>query len=209
METWLSFVREFNMFDCRRFGQAIRVPQPKKLAILLFSLLLLCCMPGPTPAQEVPTQILQGLSQNAKLGVPGRVLEDFSSGKTITRVIVTYRGPNASTLPGSAALPPAMQAELADRSKRKKVRQTVEAIRERVIGTLITPEIRITNRFQYLYGFSAEVSLQGLQRLLDNPDIVAVEKDEPHHAHLSQGLPLINGLASRASYDGSGLAIAI
>ena len=70
-------------------------------------------------------------------------------------------------------------------------------------------DCRGTNRFVYVFGFSAEVSLRGLQDLVDNPDVLSVEKDEILHANLAQGIPLMNATTPRSSYNGSGLSIAI
>jgi subtilisin family serine protease len=70
-------------------------------------------------------------------------------------------------------------------------------------------KLRITNRFVYTFGLSAEVTLKGLNELSEIDEVVSIEKDEILEAHLAQGIPLINASSVRNTYDGAGVAIAI
>ena len=69
--------------------------------------------------------------------------------------------------------------------------------------------VSITNRFVYIFGFSAEVTLEGLQDLTEIPEVISINKDRILHPHLAQGIPLMNATTVRNSYNGAAIAIAI
>ena len=77
------------------------------------------------------------------------------------------------------------------------------------LSELNLKEIRVTNKFSYLLGFSAEVSTDGLQNLVDHPDVISIEKDWIVLAHTAQGIPLMNPLEERNNYSGANLSVAI
>lgn len=87
--------------------------------------------------------------------------------------------------------------------------KNINRAQDSVINTLDPSQVRLTNRFKYIFGFSAEVTLEGLQDLIDNPGVLSIEKDEILHAYLAQGIPLMNATAARSSYNGSGVSVAI
>jgi len=58
-------------------------------------------------------------------------------------------------------------------------------------------------------GFSAQVTLEGIKALVENPDVLSVEKDFLRYSNLAQGIPLMNASAVRSLYNGSGVAVAI
>lgn len=164
--------------------------------MLVFSGLLRAEAPGFEPQQE---QVIKALSDSPKLTAPQEILRDFIDGKPTTRVIVSLRRPaKANRL-----------QNFKDMAVRQELRQTAYEAQEGVIGGLDPAEVWITNRFIYLFGFSAEVSPEGLEGLVDNVDVLSIEKDRILHAHLAQGIPLINAATPRSSYNGSGLSVAI
>ena len=144
-------------------------------------------------------QPIRALSDSPKLTAPQEIVRGFMDGGSTTRVIVNLRRPaKADRL-----------HDFKDMAVRKELKQTVSDFQTRVISSLDDSEVRITNRFIYLFGFSAEVTLQGLQDLIDNADVLSIEKDEILHANLAQGIPLMNASTPRTSYNGSGLSVAI
>ena len=172
------------------------------LCILLFAGLPVA---GETEGPEVPdlypeeVRAIKTLSDSPKLTAPQAIVKDFMDGKSTTRVIVNLRKPaKADRL-----------HNFKEMAVRKELKQTVIDFQDRVISNLNDSEIGITNRFIYIFGFSAEVTLQGLQDLIDNADVFSIEKDEILHANLAQGIPLMNASTPRSSCNGSGLSVAI
>lgn len=152
--------------------------------------------PGLEPQQA---QVIKALSDSPKLTAPQEILRDFIDGKPTTRVIVNLRKPAKAD----------QLQNFKDMAVRQELRQTVYDAQGRVISGLDPTEVQITNRFTYIFGFSAEVSLKGLEDLVDNVDVLSIEKDRILHAHLAQGIPLMNASTPRSSYNGSGLSVAI
>jgi len=145
------------------------------------------------------TQVIQSLMQSPRLRGPERILQDFVDGESTTRVIVSLHRPA-----GANGL-----QDMKDLSVREQLAQEVSSACNNVLNRLDMDEIGITNRYNYLFGFSAEVSLEGLISLVDDPDIASIGKDEINKINLAQGIPLINATTVRSAYDGSGLSIAI
>ena len=175
----------------------------------MFGLCLFLC-PSPSFAEEIPeleapladsiwAEAIRSLSNSPKLTDSQAILEDFIKGGSTTRVIVNIRKP-------------AYADQLRNFRNMAVRRQLQEAVREsqgNLIDTLDLQEIRITNRFTYIFGFSCEVTLEGLQDLIDNPEVLSIEEDEILHANLAQGIPLMNASTPRTSYNGAGLSVAI
>jgi len=146
--------------------------------------------------------LINFLSQSPKISADNSPLSDFSQGATTARVIVNLVKPAG---PAGVAAASAFK----DMEGRKQLAASVSAALDRVIASLNPGEIRITNRFTYVFGFSAEVTLEGLQELVDSNDVVSVEQDQLTQAHLAQGIPLMNASSVRNTYNGSGVAIAV
>ena len=127
------------------------------------------------------------------------VLRDFVEGRSTTRVIVNLLRPFTSDLPRHCT----------DAQRRRTLRERVRAAQKTAIRRMDATKFRVTNRFDYISGFSAEVTLEGLNEMLESDDVVSIEKDEILKAHLAQGMPLINAAVTRTMYDGAGVAIAI
>ncbi len=142
---------------------------------------------------------IKAVSDNLKLTAPQEIVRDFMDGKSLTRVIVNLCKPaKADRL-----------HNFKEMVVRKELKQSVYDVQNQVISNLDDSQVRLTNRFIYIFGFSAEVTLQGLQALIDNADVLSIEKDEILHANLAQGIPLMNASTPRISYSGSGLSVAI
>ena len=148
-------------------------------------------------AEEV--QAIKALSDNRKLTAPQEIVRDFMDGKSTTRVIVNlYKPAKADRL-----------HNFKEMAVRKELKQAVYGVQNQVISDLDDSQVRITNRFIYIFGFSAEVTLQGLKDLTANPDVLSIENDVILHANLAQGIPLMNASTPRSSYNGNGLSVAI
>jgi len=142
---------------------------------------------------------IQALSENPKLMGAGDILKDFEDGKSRTRVIVNLRRPEKA----------AQFQEFGDMGVRQALKQAVSEAQDAVIKGLDPVEVVITNRFTYQFGFSADVSLKGLQSLVDHAQVLSIEPDRLLHAHLAQGIDLMNAYDASGEYDGAGISIAI
>jgi subtilisin family serine protease len=90
---------------------------------------------------------------------------------------------------------------------RKSNRKALLAHQQSVLDAI--PEARIREQFENQPGFSAEVSPDALERLLKDPRVESVQPVRVMKKHLRQGLPLINAMGSRSTYNGSGVSVAI
>ena len=95
------------------------------------------------------------------------------------------------------------------RASLNTLRAEVRARQEAVMTTLAANEFRLRRRFENQAAFSAEVTLDGLTKLLNNPMVESVEPVYLLKLHLAQGIPLINGLVYRSTYNGQGVAVAV
>ncbi|MCF8084309.1 MAG: S8 family serine peptidase [Deltaproteobacteria bacterium] len=155
--------------------------------------------PSVCVSQDIPSQAIQKVVESPKLLRPQEIVEPLEEGESTTRVIVTLKKPLSAK----------GVKNLKDLSVRRELAQTVGRVQARVLSKLDPDEVHITNRFTYIFGFSARVSLKGLQALIDNPDVASIEKDQILHAHLAQGIPLMDATTPRSSYNGSGVSVAI
>ena len=161
-------------------------------AILLIFYSSLCL------SQENVAQI-NALFKNPKIIEPGIVLEDFIKGKQWVRVIVALSKPVTSQ----------QNRNFKEMTFRNNLRETVEKVRSNLIDSLDYGNIRITNTYVYIFGFSAEVNPEGLKQLTEYDEVVSINKDRLIKAHMAQGISLINAAGVRNIYSGSGIAVAI
>ncbi|MCK4824261.1 S8 family serine peptidase, partial [bacterium] len=144
-------------------------------------------------------QVIETLLQNTKIVRPEMVLKDFMDGKTITRVIVNLSKPASFQ----------QSTNFNDMELRKELQESVGTAQDMVINIVDPGEFRVTNRFTYIFGFSAEVTLDGLQELTQIEEVISINKDRILEPHLAQGIPLMNASTVRNTYNGSGISIAI
>jgi subtilisin family serine protease/predicted pyridoxine 5'-phosphate oxidase superfamily flavin-nucleotide-binding protein len=85
----------------------------------------------------------------------------------------------------------------------------VHSRQKAVLEALSANEFRLRRQFENQAGFSAEVTAEGLSRLSNNPMVESIEPVHEFKLHLAQGIPLINGMVYRSTYNGQGVAIAI
>ncbi|MFH1954994.1 MAG: S8 family serine peptidase [Pseudomonadota bacterium] len=171
------------------------------LTITLFFIIpLFVFFPSISPSQDATDEIIDILRKSPKLDDADLIFKDFFEGKARTRVMVGMRKPAKAR---------SMQKNLRNMEAREQLKQAAQATQKNVISTLDQNEVRISNTYNYIFGFAAEVTRQGLQDLIDTPDVMFIEKDKIVYAHLAQGIPLMNASTTRSTYNGSGLAIAI
>ena len=166
----------------------------KMLMIMFFVFYASFCF-----AQDESAQLIDTLSQDSKIIEPELVMNDFLQGEVTTRVIVNLLEP--------AWL--GKNRDFKDPTFRKNLQRAVRAVQDQVISRLNPAKVRITNTFVYIFGFSAEVSLDGLKELTEIDEVVSINKDRILHEDLAQGIPLINASVVRTTYNGSGMAIAV
>jgi len=161
---------------------------------------------GESAAAEIPTlraeqsQAIEALSESPELTAPKEILRDFTDGKPRTRVIVNLHRPAETA---------ARLQDFADMGARQGLRNAVRETQDWVISGLDPVDVAVANRFTYQFGFSADVSLQGLEALVDDAHVLSIEPDRILHAHLAQGIPLMTATTPRSSYNGAGVAVAI
>jgi len=138
-------------------------------------------------SQEQSPQVILWLLENSNISLPEAVLKDLLDGKSTTHVIVNLHDPMAisqaqdgSSFYSSCPQSQTPSAEVGpvqnfkDTAFRQQLQQKVCAAQEHVINSLDADEVRVTNRFTHTFGFSAEVTLRGLQALIDSPDVLSV-----------------------------------
>ena len=151
-------------------------------------------------AENLSTKIINRLLKSPRIIVPQAVLKDFMEKDALTtRVIVNLR--ETETLD--------VLSRFKQPDHRERVANRVHALLERVLQTFSPAQVQTTCRFKYMAGFSAQVTLEGLAALVENVDVLSVEKDSLLYPNLAQGIPLMNASTVRTHYNGEGLAVAI
>ncbi len=153
-----------------------------------------------TVSEGVSTNIINHLLNSPRIKRAGTVLEDFlENGATTTRVIVNLR--EAETVEAKRSLE--------NPHKREFFSKGIHDFVDRVLQGFSPAQVQKTRSFEYMAGFSAQVTLEGLEVLAEDPDVLSIEKDSLLYPNLAQGIPLMNALVARSSYGGEGLSVAI
>jgi hypothetical protein len=187
-----------------------------RLSIILVSVLLISLAPWAF-AQGGGERAIETLAASSKIIESDLVLEDFLAGSETTRVIVTLIEP--SGFQQTANLQRGLEltnsqlshegGDINDPAFRSDLQAAVQAAQDRVINLLDPNKVQINRRFVYIFGFAAEVTLEGLKELEALDAVAFINKDRILKAHLAQGIPLMNATTVRSTYDGSGMSIAI
>lgn len=101
-----------------------------------------------------------------------RILEPLQADASNSPVVV-------SLAPSTAALELGEPDALGNAESRALWREEVAAERDWVLAQLGDAGISLTRRFHYQVGFAAEVSMDGLERLLEHPSVLSIEPDRP------------------------------
>lgn len=129
-------------------------------------------------AQDEAKKMIHILAHSSKIIESGLVLEEFVKGRQTTRVIVTLLEPerfrkSRESEPSSSH----RGGNFKDPVFREELQSAVRESQEQVTRRLDPGKIRITNRFVYVFGFSAEVSLEGLKELEELGEVILISKD--------------------------------
>ena len=149
-------------------------------------------------------QMLSQLATSKKLRHQNETLKNFNNGETKTRVIVNLVNPNVGALTTHA-----VSNDFSDINSRDVITQEITSAQNNVLDKMNKTQVRVTNTFKYIFGFSAEVTVEGLASLVNDPNVLSIDPDTIIEAHGAQAIPQMNAMASRSKYTGSGLAIAI
>ena len=153
-----------------------------------------------TGSENDSTNLINNLLKSHRITSPRKVLKDFIENRsTSIRVIVNLREPETIDAQNSLKQP----------NERERVANRVHALLEQVLRTFNPKQIRTTRRFKYMAGFSAQVTLDGLEALSGDDDVLSIEKDRLVYPNLAQGIPLMNASAVRGLYNGNGVSVAI
>ncbi|MGA1869870.1 MAG: S8 family serine peptidase [bacterium] len=150
-------------------------------------------------AQNYETEIIKDLHQNPKINHPEEVLKDYIEGKQRIRVVVKL----------SKGIIIQQDTNFKDISSRKKLKEAVKRVQDSVINCLGPDNIRITNRFSYIYAFGAEVNLRGLKQLTEINNVISIRIAMVLRPNLAQGIPLMSAWTVRSQYNGENIAIAV
>lgn len=153
--------------------------------------------------RQMDSHLLETLSEalirNPKALATEALVADFLAGESETRIIVTLRNPDKN----------AVSANLDQKAAQRIRASEMESIEQAVIGSLNPDAVKRVRGFKYFPGFSAKVTLEGLQALLDHSEVLSIQKDRTIYPNLAQGIPLMNASQVRTSYSGQGISAAI
>lgn len=127
------------------------------------------------------------------------IMIGFEEGETWVKVIVNLVKP-AEVMTAT---------DWDSRASLNKLQAEILTRQEEVLSTLSHNEFSLRNRFENQAAFSGEITLEGLDKLLNNPRVESIEPVYIEQINLAQGIPLINGMVYRSTYNGTGVAIAI
>lgn len=181
----------------------MREKETKKIILLIFSIVLIIVSLafGATPNDDCGcgTSGKTSFSLEGKLVNSQEIMKGFEQGEEKVKVIVNL------------VEPPNLKMGVNWKSKisRQELHDRVRSLQSPVLAALNRNEFKLRHRFKNQAGFSGEVTLKALEKLIDNPVVESVEPVVILKPHLNQGIPLIGADLYRSTYTGQGAAIAI
>ncbi|MCF8127335.1 MAG: S8 family serine peptidase [Deltaproteobacteria bacterium] len=175
---------------------------------LIFGLLLFSALSFSTlsaaqmenASEGLAADVVNHLLNSPKVKKADAVLKDFlEEGATTTRVIVNLR--EAETI--------GAERNLERPNNREQLANRIHDLLIRVLPGLNPAQVQKARPFKYMAGFSAQVTPEGLEALVEDADVISIEEDRLLHPNLAQGIPLMNASAARSTYSGEGLSVAI
>ncbi|MEF3697352.1 S8 family peptidase [Desulfolutivibrio sp.] len=167
----------------------------------VFFLVITVCLSPASGAYALESGgALAEIGRNAKLLSPQEALEPFASGGETGRFIVMLAEP-ADAKKGAA-----LDTEAAKAALRAEVAATLDAFFSRKKSA---DAGEVTRRFSYMPAFAATLNAAQLHSLLADDAVAFVREDRKNKPNLRQGVPLMNASATRATYAGKGIAVAI
>jgi subtilisin family serine protease len=133
-----------------------------------------------------------------KLTDADAVFAPFLRGEQTVRVLVRLNDPQERN-----------NVNFDDRNSVAALHAAVRRKQDAVLNKHAARDLKLRRRYENHAGFSAEVSWDSLQRLMVDPDVLSIEPVTPMKPHLGQGIPLINGMTYRSTFNGDGVSVAI
>jgi subtilisin family serine protease len=152
--------------------------------------------PGVASAEEA---IAFNLSAEQKLQAAHEVAGLLDGGAGEVAVIVNLASPPGKPLHG----------EWDSKPRLRQWHQAVKGRQDDVLAILEADDFKVRRRYENLSAFSGHVTRKGLEKLARHPRVASVELSRQRHAHLAQGIPLMNAAIYRSTYDGTGTSVAI
>jgi hypothetical protein len=159
------------------------------VAALFITAFILSTLLSPDYSQGNMSQTIKELPMSPKINVPDKILKNFKEGKSKTRIIVNIRDPLVGP-----------RQNLKNMNVRRQLENDVVGAQDIVINSMDVGNVSVTNRFLYIFGFSAEVTPQGLQDLVNNHNVLSVDDDMILHN-------AVNRMIYRAVIDSNGRGI--
>ncbi|MBT3367612.1 MAG: hypothetical protein HN416_10685, partial [Nitrospina sp.] len=133
--------------------------------------------------EGVSAAVINHLLNSPRIKRANTVLKDFlEKGATTTRVIVNLK--EAETVD--------TQNNLRKIHEREYLANRIQDFVDRALQGFSPAQVKETHSFKYMAGFSAQVTLEGLETLADDPGVISIEKDIILYPNLAQGIPLMN-----------------
>lgn len=139
------------------------------------------------------------LSSEQKLLAASVVVKRFDAGEQDVPVIINLASP--------AGKPHGRDWD--NKPKAGAWRRAIILSQDDVLANLDRSEFELRHRFENQSAFSATVTRKGFEKLVRDPKVASIEPVHPLQPQLAQGIPLINGMVYRSTYNGSGVAVAI
>ena len=139
------------------------------------------------------------LSAEQKLQAAHEVTGLLEGGAGEVAVIVNLASPPGKPLHG----------EWDSKPRLRQWHQAVQVRQDDVLATLEADDFKVRHRYENLSAFSGHVTRKGLEKLSRHPRVASIELSRQRHAHLAQGIPLMNAAIYRYTYDGTGTSVAI
>ena len=89
------------------------------------------------------------------------------------------------------------------------MRNQVATLQNQVLSTLNASEFTLRHKLTNVAVFSGQITQTGLNKLMANPNVAHIEPVRTLYPMTAQGIPLMNALDTRGTYNGQGVSIAI
>jgi subtilisin family serine protease len=168
-----------------------------RLSALLFA--VVCFFPWACLAQGPGEAELRGLLEHPKIQRRAEMLDKLRQGPERLRVIVGLQTP--------AATGPLEEMRAAPR--RLALRADMANLRRPLLDKLPPGQVSRVKAFAYLPAFAAEVTPDGLQKLLASDRVTTIVPDRVVYPHTQPELALVDAFSVRSVYRGERTSVAV
>ncbi|HIJ66769.1 MAG TPA: S8 family serine peptidase [Planctomycetes bacterium] len=151
---------------------------------------------------EVPDSGSQGSTGPQTTGAflveSDTIYEQLNTGQGLAEVIVSLVQPAV-----------AQTTDWSDSASVGALRAEISTLENTVLGSLAPGQFTLRHQYTNQAAFSANVTIDALNSLLDNPLVYAIEPVRYVYPMLAQAIPLANASGARQLFDGSGISVAI